>query len=377
MTVRVYRSTDFGAPVLNGQTGSLAAVLDACLVNGYGSLSITSLTQTGGIATAVCDSPHGYKNKPKVLIAGANESGFNGEVIATITSATNFTYLVDSGTASPATGAITVKRKGSDWTKEYGTTIAAYKQPASGPSNHFYLRLDDATAGNVARLTGYETMTDANTGTNDFPSTAQFTGGLYCFKSSTTDTTPREWVLLCNGPMFYLAINQASVADWATTTFFAFGDISSYKPGDIYHTLIAGSNSSGSSASTLQTVSSSLSSPVSATYMARTHATTGTSITLSKHADTAKMQGGATIGASGMGYPSLVDGGLYVSPVWVAESATNLVRGILPGFFAPLHARPLGTGDVWEAAGELAGKTFEAINTPSGGQLFFEISDTW
>jgi len=37
MTVRIYRSTDVGAPVLNGSVGSLVGVLDACLVLGYGS----------------------------------------------------------------------------------------------------------------------------------------------------------------------------------------------------------------------------------------------------------------------------------------------------------------------------------------------------
>ena len=37
MTVRVYSSADVGAPVLNMSSGSLVAVLDACLVNGYGS----------------------------------------------------------------------------------------------------------------------------------------------------------------------------------------------------------------------------------------------------------------------------------------------------------------------------------------------------
>jgi len=39
MTVRVYRSTDASAPVLNGTAGSMIAVLDACLVNGYGALA--------------------------------------------------------------------------------------------------------------------------------------------------------------------------------------------------------------------------------------------------------------------------------------------------------------------------------------------------
>lgn len=37
MTVRVFRSTDTSAPVLTNALGSLIGILDACLVNGYGS----------------------------------------------------------------------------------------------------------------------------------------------------------------------------------------------------------------------------------------------------------------------------------------------------------------------------------------------------
>jgi hypothetical protein len=37
MTVRVYYSTDASAPILSGTPGSMITLLDACLVNGYGS----------------------------------------------------------------------------------------------------------------------------------------------------------------------------------------------------------------------------------------------------------------------------------------------------------------------------------------------------
>lgn len=37
MTVRIYKSTDASAPILNGTTGSLEALLNVCLVTGYGS----------------------------------------------------------------------------------------------------------------------------------------------------------------------------------------------------------------------------------------------------------------------------------------------------------------------------------------------------
>ncbi|WP_297486902.1 MULTISPECIES: hypothetical protein [Pseudomonadota] len=36
MTVTIYSSKDASAPALTGIAGSLVAVLDACLVNGYG-----------------------------------------------------------------------------------------------------------------------------------------------------------------------------------------------------------------------------------------------------------------------------------------------------------------------------------------------------
>lgn len=45
MAVKVYRSTDTSAPALSGQAGKLIDVLDACLVNGYGSKSSMGWTK--------------------------------------------------------------------------------------------------------------------------------------------------------------------------------------------------------------------------------------------------------------------------------------------------------------------------------------------
>lgn len=41
----IYRSTDAGAPVLTGQVGTLVALLDACLVNGYGAKAAAGWTK--------------------------------------------------------------------------------------------------------------------------------------------------------------------------------------------------------------------------------------------------------------------------------------------------------------------------------------------
>lgn len=45
MTVRVYKSTDAGAPTIGRTAGALITLLDACLVNGYGSQSAAGWTK--------------------------------------------------------------------------------------------------------------------------------------------------------------------------------------------------------------------------------------------------------------------------------------------------------------------------------------------
>lgn len=68
--------------------------------------TLTSLTQSGGTATAV-KTAHGFADGDPVLIAGADQSGYNGLVNITYVDANTFTYSVDSATVTPATGTIT------------------------------------------------------------------------------------------------------------------------------------------------------------------------------------------------------------------------------------------------------------------------------
>lgn len=70
------------------------------------SISITNLIQSGGIATATTTSAHNLGTGIDVTISGANESEYNGTFTVIVTGLTTFTYSVDSGAASPATGTI-------------------------------------------------------------------------------------------------------------------------------------------------------------------------------------------------------------------------------------------------------------------------------
>lgn len=71
-------------------------------------LGVSSLSQTGGTATLTTSSAHGLQVGDRVLVAGADQTEYNDtQTILTVPSTTTFTFSVDSGATSPATGSIT------------------------------------------------------------------------------------------------------------------------------------------------------------------------------------------------------------------------------------------------------------------------------
>lgn len=67
------------------------------------SQDVVSLTQTGGVAT-VTHTGHGLSTNDVVLIEGCAQDAYNGFHTITVTGANTYTFSVDAGTASPATG---------------------------------------------------------------------------------------------------------------------------------------------------------------------------------------------------------------------------------------------------------------------------------
>jgi len=64
-----------------------------------------AIVQSGGTAT-VTHNAHGLSTGQKVLIEGANETNYNGTHTITKINDDSYSYTVDSGTSSPATGTI-------------------------------------------------------------------------------------------------------------------------------------------------------------------------------------------------------------------------------------------------------------------------------
>lgn len=316
MTVRVYRSTDASAPVLTGQAGSLVALLDACLVNGYGALAAAG------------------------------------------------------------------------WTKPFtGTNKAAFRNNSTTGTG-MYLRVDDNVTSYFHRayVTGYETMSAMDTGTNGIPAshTLNYSGWG---KSNTQDATARPWVIVADEFRFYIAIQTGeNGSDWVVNF---CGDIISYKPTDAYRFALSSRystngayymtynydylprmNGNGNNFAGDTTIT-----------MVRDHLGAGNPRQCALHTDNYKSVPnnqniyGYTAGTYGLTYPSPVNNGIFLAPIWIHHNP--VVRGHLPGLWCPCHNRGPANNDTFSGTGALAGKTFEVFNVYSVGQLVIETSDTW
>lgn len=366
MTVRIFRSTDYNAPTLSGTAGDLITVLDACLVNGYGSQTIT-LTRSGTTVTAATTNPHGLVKLAKYTVSGANEADYNGEFSITVTGASSFTYEIVGTPASPATGTITGSLAGSGWAKPYtGTNKAAYLQGTGG--NGHYLRIDDTVAVS-SRCVGYEAMTDIDTGTGAFPTDAQVSGGLYIVKSSVASTLERDWIIIATEKAFYYLSNATGLDSNSVCTF--FGSIVSYKSGDNFGTQIISNNTATYTSNNFRALVSNLSTVTLGHYVVRDYTGTGTSINNGKHSDAVKGSVN-TIGGGSLTYPNLVDSKLYFEKIYI--HLTTRVRGELPGALCPLHSKPLTHLDYFSDA---SNNVYLVHNMYSTSQCFFEISDTY
>jgi hypothetical protein len=378
--VKVYRSTDNGAPVLYGNAGYLIPILDACLVNGYGTLTPSSVTHSNGVVTVVTSVAHNLRTFGRQTIAGvANDTAYNGEFMITVTGLYTFTYLQAGITAATATGTITTKSTGAGWTKAFsGTNLAAYRP---GAGSRPFLRIDDTTT-MTCRCVGYETMSDVNTGTNAFPSNTQFAGGLYWQKSQTADiTTPRDWIIIADDKTMYMWVNWNSSVTFTDEPMHGFGDYDSYKVGDAFNGMIIANVSGAIAGFRFSYLSTTVTTADTGMYLTRSYSQVGTSMPAARISDYSKSVGQANMGAAGMVYPHPTDGGLWMAPVWVCETApvvaNSSIRGVMRGVWNPLHTRPLAHLDTFQGSGGLTGKTFLTLGIQVSAQVMMDISMTW
>ena len=371
--VKHFRETQTGAPVLSGTAGALLAVLDACLMDGFNPNTIDSLTEAAGVATATVTAGHGYAEGDILLIAGADQVEYNGEVKISNVTSTTFDFAVSGSPTTPATGTITSKvAPVGGWTRPFtGTNKAVYRNSTAGGLLGVYYRIDDSE-GRDARIIGYESMTDVDTGLGPMPTEVQVSGGGYWRNSDSADTTARIWTLVADeGLLYWLPDRNNS----GTSALFCMGQQHSWKLGDQYDGMLVAHDSVGD---TLATPLQATSGGYEDGWVQRDHSQMGGAVAIECHSSSLA---GSWTGYAGPDYPGVVDGGLYHAAASFSQVG-GVPRGNILGLHHAIQHQPLEHGDIVTGALD-DNRDLLVVSTgfySSGwktGRALFDITGPW
>lgn len=380
-SVKYFHSELPNAPVLSGTVGSLIAVLDACLVNGWGVLTAQSVTVAAGVATANFAGSHSFETDSVLLVAGAADAGVNGEHRASATTVNSVSFPVTGVADGVVSGVIAVKLAPAGWTKLAGENRAAYKS-GSPSATQCYARIDDANA-RFSRIRGYESMTDVDTGTGLFPDDVQAPGGLYVQKSNVADASFRRWMIVATDSQFILMTAYYSSYGYDYTPVF-FGDALSIKSGDAYRCMLAGDwsdfsiNSNVGSGRPLVSVDA-----YGGVFWARSYVQAG-----GAQAGTLRHPGllansGDPVHPTG---PNPINNSLYVIPTLAFDGAGNAAnyRGVVPGIYSIPHNVGTNFGSKSKTVGAdglpgrtLLGVQYMSSSVSTGYRYMIDISGPW
>lgn len=332
MTVRLYKSTDASAPVLTGQVGSLIALLDAILVNGYGAQ-----------AAAGWSKAFSGTNTASYRMATTGNTGF---------------YLDVNDAASGTGGAKEARMRGYEAMTAVATGTNPF--PTVAQSSFGVICRKSNTADATARA--WYCIADGSV--------------FYLFVDTGDYVSPAYSFAFSFGDFFSYKASDPYRCQISGRR----AENSSNDSDDIFGTIFA-------TAACTYTL-------VLGTYIARHWSGIGGSVIANKHSSALAHANSSSAAVSysvlggvsaAVSYPNGPDGSLILAPVWLGHS--NGVRGYLKGIWAPCHNQPCGHGDTFNGSGNMAGKAFIALNikapntnvgsSSTNGQVVVETSDTW
>jgi hypothetical protein len=245
--------------------------------------------------------------------------------IASVPNSTTFTFATTGISNQTASGTIAAKRAGAGWEKAFsGTNKAAYRS-LDLAGTRLYLRVDDSTT-TYATVSGYETMSDVDTGSGAFNGGG--TGRWY--KSDTANASARGWRVFADSRCVYLLINKGSVQSNYYIASYWFGDIVPNTPDGFGCGIVA---TDGSNQDYYLAILANL----AGSQMARGYLQTGSAQAFFRASNWFAGAGGVSLGYAGMPYlPPPVGNEFIAFPLLIGDTS-NYYRGDMPGLWGPAH----------------------------------------
>lgn len=407
--IRFYNSAMADAPQLTNAWGTLTTMLDAVLVNGFNSKTVSSMTRTGTVVTVNFAAAHGYIVEQIIRISSANETDYNGDKkVKSVPTSTSLTFDIDTTPTTPATGTITALTSPLGWgISQTGTDRRVYKTltpTASSLSlrvNNQYNAIWNANYAKFGKISAARDFSDVDTPIgrtipdayvrNDQAggSGSSAYNGLYKWYYNRYGIPPYDeltqsgggaipvepWTLIGDDRGFYLFINNANA-----NSFYCFTEFESYKTNDTGNTLMMShyitQTANATGISLYNSYAESIQSGSTVGKLLFSDELGFSSVGASFFSLGGKSSGYFESGIdTGVSYPNLTTNGVLLYPCYI-QQANGSVRGIMPGLKWIINN--VGNSIANNTIITLDGKTYLFMTAPSrtgnNGKVAFDLT---
>lgn len=417
LTVKYFNSGMTGAPQIANNWGDLVTMLDACLINGFALHAIDTLSLSDGIATATISSGHAYRPFQVVEVSGAEQPEYNGQFRVLTATMTSFTYAVTGSPVSPATTATSLSAKVAPlgWEKPFSSNHKAAYRSKNPQSPQNLLLIDNgikspdydpswakwASVGIVEDLADIDTIVGAQAPYDPNQPNQNWTqvepnqwGWHKWYHARQTGyenygdngVGNRNWVLVGDDRLFFLFVTNASAFDWYGRNSYCFGDITSFKPGDSYATVLCADDNFSSLGAYWSYPGQYNGYGLTATLdfsgkvLLRNHTQLGNPVRFGVTSLNTN-NGQQVCGRGPMPFPNGADYSLWLLPTYVRQEDGHM-RGLMPGMLWMPQDRPYSDQTIVDNVIGLEGKKFLLVRTQHGGetdgaQIAFDITGPW
>lgn len=410
--IRLYIHTNNSAPQLTNNFGCMLNVLDAALINGIQVGTVSSLTASSKIVTAVFGTAHNLMRYQVIKITGANQAEYNVEArILTVPNATTITFeLAAVPSVGIATGTISCSLPPLGWEKPFSSTSAtggkgAYRSKNLLLPSRPFLRVVDeldpaytSTYAKFAKVGIVEDMTDIDTmlgvqapydsanpnknwvgtgsGASGYNGWAKwYYSTLYDMSqsnpnSSTPSNGSRAWILVGSGDYFYFL--PSSIPSNNDLAVYGFGEFKSYLNTDNSNTFLCSHlsylpNNAG------QGVPEGLGSQTSGSILIQREYSQASNF---KTATCVSITGGLVVtGYSNIfGGINLTNNALFF-PVFLKEDSNNVLRGEMQNLFWLYHQAPYTHLQTIEKKNSIFIAVNVGVKSGYKGQIILKLGD--
>jgi hypothetical protein len=410
--VKFFHSAMPAAPQVTNVWGSLTAMLDAVLINGFGQVTIDSLTVAGNVATAQVSTGHPFTIDQVVMVGGAAQGVFNGEHRVTARTVNSFSFALTGAPAS-ASGSMTAKVAPLNFEIAFtGTNKRAYRSKnVQSPKNMLLIndgiKVPDydtnwakwANVGIVSSMSDIDTITgmqapfDPPNPNYNWESVVANQWGWhkwYFGRNSGGDDRggdggggSRSWVLVGDDRMFYLFMSWNLNGNFGRAAY-CFGDIESFRSGDVTHTVLcADDTESSTDYFTYPGERCQYGFPrngqLTGKVLLRSHTQIGVPARWSTVGTIMDVSGGIS---GAVPFPNAADYSLLaISNVMVRQSDGN-IRGTLPGMLYLPQNHPYPDLTVIDTLTNLPGRKVVLVDSQynaerAGAMTAFDITGPW